>query len=134
MNATAATQAKPEPRPWLAHYPPAVPPEIGDPGYAGGPDRPRLPELWDTSRFRELRQGDQLRRDRRAARAFAAWLQAQGYRKGDRIALMMPNILAYPATIFARYSAATRSSTSTRSIRRASWRISSTIPALGCSS
>jgi long-chain acyl-CoA synthetase len=32
MNATAATQAKPEPRPWLAHYPAAVPPEIGDPG------------------------------------------------------------------------------------------------------
>ncbi|MDP3319368.1 MAG: AMP-binding protein [Bosea sp. (in: a-proteobacteria)] len=39
-------------------------------------------------------------RSGRAARAFAAWLQAKGYRKGDRIALMMPNILAYPATIF----------------------------------
>ena len=32
MNATTATQATTEPRPWLAHYPAAVPPEIGDPG------------------------------------------------------------------------------------------------------
>lgn len=28
--------------------------------------------------------------------AFAAWLQAQGVRKGDRVALMMPNCLQYP--------------------------------------
>src|SRR5690606_24056598 len=30
------------------------------------------------------------------ARAFAAWLQAQGVRSGDRVALMMPNCLQYP--------------------------------------
>ncbi len=35
----------------------------------------------------------------RAADAFAATLQAKGFRKGDRIALMMPNILAYPAAL-----------------------------------
>ncbi|MFJ5370476.1 AMP-binding protein, partial [Bosea sp. CER48] len=36
----------------------------------------------------------------RAAEAFAGWLQAKGLKKGDRVALMMPNILAYPPAIF----------------------------------
>jgi long-chain acyl-CoA synthetase len=34
------------------------------------------------------------------ARAVTAWLQAQGFVKGDRIALMMPNVMAYPPLIF----------------------------------
>jgi len=32
----------------------------------------------------------------RLARAFGAWLHAAGIRKGDRVALMMPNCLQYP--------------------------------------
>ncbi|MEQ1703862.1 MAG: AMP-binding protein, partial [Ilumatobacteraceae bacterium] len=32
----------------------------------------------------------------RLSAAFGAWLQAQGLRRGDRVALMMPNVLAYP--------------------------------------
>ncbi|MDH3924397.1 MAG: AMP-binding protein, partial [Xanthomonadales bacterium] len=31
---------------------------------------------------------------------FAAWLQSKGLVKGDRIALMMPNILQYPVALF----------------------------------
>jgi long-chain acyl-CoA synthetase len=100
MNATAATQAKPDPRPWLAHYPAAVPAEIGDPGTLADligracetfPTRPAFESFGKAISFAETG---------RAARAFAAWLQAKGCRKGDRVALMMPNILAYPATIF----------------------------------
>lgn len=34
------------------------------------------------------------------AQAFAAALQAKGYKKGDRVALMMPNAMAYPITLF----------------------------------
>ncbi len=34
------------------------------------------------------------------ARAFAAWLQSVGVQKGDRVALMMPNCLQYPAALF----------------------------------
>ena len=33
-------------------------------------------------------------------RAVAAWLSAQGYGRGDRIAVMMPNVMAYPAILF----------------------------------
>ena len=35
------------------------------------------------------------------SRDFAAWLQAQpGLEKGDRVALMMPNMLPYPIALF----------------------------------
>jgi long-chain acyl-CoA synthetase len=100
MNATAATQAKPEPRPWLAHYPPAVPPEIGDPGTLADLIGRACQTYGTRPAFESFGKAISFAETGRAARAFAAWLQAQGYRKGDRIALMMPNILAYPATIF----------------------------------
>ncbi|HEV2554536.1 MAG TPA: AMP-binding protein [Bosea sp. (in: a-proteobacteria)] len=100
MNATAATQAKPEPRPWLAHYPPAVPPEIGDPGTLADLIGRACETYGARPAFESFGKSISFAETGRAARAFAAWLQAQGYRKGDRIALMMPNILAYPATIF----------------------------------
>ena len=32
--------------------------------------------------------------------AFAGWLQSRGYQKGDRVALMMPNLLQYPVALF----------------------------------
>lgn len=34
------------------------------------------------------------------AREFAGWLQSKGMQKGDRVALMMPNILQYPVALF----------------------------------
>ncbi|MBX9909757.1 MAG: AMP-binding protein [Beijerinckiaceae bacterium] len=93
---------KPEQRPWLAHYPQAVPPQI-DADKVGTladlirtacttyADRPAFESFGKTISFAETG---------RAGQAFATWLQAKGFKKGDRIALMMPNILAYPATIF----------------------------------
>ena len=35
-----------------------------------------------------------------AATRFASWLQWQGLRPGDRVALMLPNILQYPVALF----------------------------------
>ena len=102
MTATGATQARNASRPWLAHYPPAVPPELAEAkigtladliGSACStyPNRPAFESFGKTITFAETR---------RAAEAFAGWLQAKGLKKGDRVALMMPNILAYPAAIF----------------------------------
>jgi long-chain acyl-CoA synthetase len=34
------------------------------------------------------------------SKAFAGWLQAKGLKKGDRVALMMPNLLQYPVALF----------------------------------
>ncbi|CAH1673759.1 Long-chain-fatty-acid--CoA ligase [Hyphomicrobiales bacterium] len=102
MNAIGATPAKHDLRPWLAHYPPAVPPELDEAKIGtlvdliltacaryGG--RPAFESFGKTITFAETL---------RAAEAFAGWLQAKGLKKGDRVALMMPNILAYPAAIF----------------------------------
>ena len=34
-----------------------------------------------------------------ASRAFAAWLQSKGLKRGARVAIMMPNVLQYPVAI-----------------------------------
>src|SRR6185437_5595397 len=34
------------------------------------------------------------------SRAFGAWLQQAGFKKGDRIAIMLPNTLQYPIALF----------------------------------
>jgi long-chain acyl-CoA synthetase len=34
------------------------------------------------------------------SKAFAAWLQHEGFKKGDRIAIMLPNTLQYPIALF----------------------------------
>jgi long-chain acyl-CoA synthetase len=102
MTAMNAASAKSDPRPWLKHYPAAVPPEL-DPAQIG-----TLADLIrhvcrhyaDREAFESFGKSISFAETGRAAQAFAGWLQEQGLKKGDRVALMMPNILAYPVTIF----------------------------------
>ncbi|WP_107316420.1 AMP-binding protein [Achromobacter xylosoxidans] len=54
-------------------------------------DKPAYLSVGKTMTYAEL---DRLTRD------FAAWLHANGLRKGDRVALMMPNLLQYPVCLF----------------------------------
>ena len=87
---------------WLKSYPPGVPAEI-DPSRmtslvqllrqacAAYRDRPAFEQMGRSITFAQL---DELTRD------FAAWLQAQGLAKGDRIAIMLPNTLQYPIALF----------------------------------
>jgi len=102
MNAIGATPARQDARPWLAHYPPAVPPQLDEErigtlaeliqtACATHAGRPAFESFGKTITFAETL---------RAAQAFGGWLQAKGYKPGDRIGLMMPNILAYPAALF----------------------------------
>ncbi len=90
-------------RPWLAHYPKGVPTEI-DPLAAGTiadiladsarkfADRPAYESFGKKLTYAEIE---------RASKAVTSWLQASGFVKGDRIAIMMPNVMAYPAVMFA---------------------------------
>jgi long-chain acyl-CoA synthetase len=89
-------------RPWLAHYPPAVPPVLDETQFGTLADliRAACATYAERPAFESFGKSISFAETGRAAQAFAAWLQAQGFQKGDRIALMMPNILAYPATIF----------------------------------
>lgn len=88
---------------WLKNYPEGVPAEIDVNAYASlvdifdesvrlfGP-RPAFVCMGKELTYAEL---DRLSRD------FAAWLQdAVGVKKGDRVALMMPNVLQYPVCLF----------------------------------
>jgi len=89
---------------WLQHYPQGIPFEITDEAarYAC------LPDLFTDSVQRHANQvaylsmGAQLTYQDvdRLSQQFAAWLQSVGVAKGDRVALMMPNLLQYPVCLF----------------------------------
>jgi long-chain acyl-CoA synthetase len=89
-------------RPWLAHYPDSVPTEIDvgklptltallEQSFREYASRPAFISFGKTLTFAEIE---------RHARAVGGWLQAQGLQKGDRVAIMMPNVMAYPASLF----------------------------------
>ncbi|WP_339533137.1 AMP-binding protein [Pseudomonas mucidolens] len=97
MNAVSLDQAE---RIWLNAYLPGVPSDID----AGIEDYPSLREVFleHLHKYRDrvayVSIGTEMTYADWQAQgiAFAAWLQAQGVRKGDRVALMMPNCLQYP--------------------------------------
>ena len=89
-------------RPWLASYPPNVPAEIDvvalgtinglfETSMAAFADRPAMLCFGSTMTYATLGQ---------QARDLAAWLTSQGLRKGDRVAIMLPNVPAYAVAIF----------------------------------
>ena len=90
-------------RPWLAHYPAGVPAEIPVDAYPSlvalmeesferHRARPAFKFMGSTLSFGEL--------DARS-RDFAAWLQQQGLQRGDRVAVMLPNVPQYPVVVAA---------------------------------
>jgi len=89
---------------WLASYPEGIPADITDEASAYA----SLPDLLEQSikryadRVAYLSMGAQLtyRDVDRLSQQFAAWLQSVGVAKGDRVALMMPNLLQYPVCLF----------------------------------
>ncbi|HVW67782.1 MAG TPA: AMP-binding protein [Steroidobacteraceae bacterium] len=86
---------------WLKSYPPGVPADI-DPNRlrslkallesscAAYADRVAFVQMGKSLTYREL---DEL------SRAFGAWLQKKGFKKGDRLAIMLPNTLQYPIAL-----------------------------------
>lgn len=88
---------------WLNRYPADVPAEIDPDRYQSlvdlfeqaasrFADRPAFVNMGETMTFRKLEE---------RSRAFAAYLQnGLGLQKGDRVALMMPNLLQYPVALF----------------------------------
>ena len=89
-------------KPWLASYPPDMPAEIDVDGLG------TLVDMFEASTARYAERtavicfGVALSYARLGtlARAFATWLQGQGVAKGDRVAIMMPNVPAYPVALF----------------------------------
>lgn len=87
---------------WLNNYPQGVPADI---------DIDHIPSLvalfdkacktfGDKVAFISMGREITYRQLDAEASEFAGWLQAKGLQKGDRVALMMPNILQYPVALF----------------------------------
>ena len=97
------TEAATTARPWVANYPPGVSPDLDLSRYAS------LVDLFDES-FRKYADrpayvcmGKTLTYGEwnRLSSALAAWLQSKGLKHGDRVAIMMPNLLQYPVAVAA---------------------------------
>jgi long-chain acyl-CoA synthetase len=88
---------------WLKQYPAEVPRDINLSLY------PSLVDLLDTSFKKNAAKPAYLMMGKsvsfaqvdEASRAFAAYLQSLGLEKGDRVAIMMPNLFQYPVAVAA---------------------------------
>jgi long-chain acyl-CoA synthetase len=90
-------------KPWLAQYPPGVPAEIDMQRFASLVDMQRdsCQRFADLVAYRSMGVSMSFRELDEASRAFAVWLQkSAGLQRGDRVALMMPNLLQYPVALF----------------------------------
>jgi len=89
---------------WLEHYPEGVPADITDQAAAYS----SLAEMFeescrryaDNTAYISMGVSMSYSQAHGKAQAFAAWLQSQGVARGDRVALMMPNLLQYPVCLF----------------------------------
>ncbi|CAH8198719.1 long-chain-fatty-acid--CoA ligase FadD [Vibrio aestuarianus] len=90
-------------KPWLSRYPSDVPETINPDMY------PSLVEMFEQSvhkyadqpAFMNMGSVMTFRKLEERSRAFAAYLQNElKLKKGDRVALMMPNLLQYPVALF----------------------------------
>ncbi len=91
-----------EPRPWLKNYPSGIPANINPEAYCS------LVELFEET-FEKYRKksafscmGKELTFDQldKQSKQFGAYLHSRGLVPGDKIALMMPNLLQYPIALF----------------------------------
>jgi long-chain acyl-CoA synthetase len=94
-------------RPWLDLYPPGVPKEIDTENLGTLVDlfHESVRSFAERPAYRSFGKSVSFAEIERHATAFSAWLRAQGIEKGDRVALMMPNVLAYPVAMFGAHLA-----------------------------
>ncbi|MCJ8520457.1 long-chain acyl-CoA synthetase [Pseudorhizobium tarimense] len=102
MNEVPMRGAKSGEKVWLASYPPSVPAEIPPLSYKSLAALfesccvEYLPRVAFSSMGREMTY----RELEAETRKVGAWLQAQGLVKGDRVAVMMPNVLQNPVVTY----------------------------------
>lgn len=91
------------PQPWIVSYPDGVPTSIPPLEYSSLADliirsfaehseKPAFTCMGRTLTYHQMHKHSD---------AFICWLQDNGFKKGDRVAIMMPNILQYPIAISA---------------------------------
>ncbi|MFB2567616.1 long-chain fatty acid--CoA ligase [Rhizobium sp. IMFF44] len=103
MNSVSAPSDRPQVKKiWLASYPDIVPAELPPLEHASlaelleescsrYADRPAFTSMGKSITYRDLDL---------QTRKIAAWLQSLGLQKGDRVAVMMPNVLQNPIAVY----------------------------------
>lgn len=93
--------------PWLKHYPQGIPANIDPTAYpsvvavleeifAKYPDAPAFSCMGKTMTFGQIDQ---------YSRQFGAYLHTRGVQPGDKVAIMMPNLLQYPIALYGAFRA-----------------------------
>jgi long-chain acyl-CoA synthetase len=88
---------------WLKNYPPGVPADIDPSAY------PSVVSLFEESFAKHRDSRAYVCMDKaltfgeidKLSTALGAWLQGRGLKRGDRVAIMMPNVLQYPVAVAA---------------------------------
>ncbi|MEY4363869.1 MAG: hypothetical protein RLZZ24_1221 [Pseudomonadota bacterium] len=90
-------------RPWLTSYPEGVPADVDVNAYPSltGLMQDSFTRFADRTAFTFMGKGMTYGDMDRQSRAFASYLKSLGLNKGDRVAVMMPNVLQYPAVVAA---------------------------------
>ncbi|MBR0557129.1 long-chain fatty acid--CoA ligase [Ciceribacter sp. L1K23] len=93
---------KAEEKLWLSSYPASVPAEIPAFEYNSLGDlfEASCAKYGDRLAFSSMGRGMSFGEIEAHSRAIGAWLQAQGLAKGDRVAVMLPNILQNPVIVY----------------------------------
>ena len=86
---------------WLKTYPPGVPADIDVSQYASTVDmmEESFQKFADRSAFSFMGKEMSYRQIEELSRTFGVYLQGLGLAKGDRVAVMMPNVLQYPIAV-----------------------------------
>ena len=90
-------------KPWLSAYPEGVPAEIDTQAYSSVVDlmQESFRQYGDRTAFSFLGKGLRYNELDRLSQVFAAYLQSLGLVLGDRVAIMLPNVLQYPIAVAA---------------------------------
>ncbi|MEY2684680.1 MAG: hypothetical protein RJA09_1824 [Pseudomonadota bacterium] len=90
-------------RPWLNAYPAGVPADIDATQYTSlvGLMEASFAQYADRTAYSYLGKSFTYSQTDQQSRALAAYLQARGLARGDRVAIMMPNVPQYPVAVAA---------------------------------
>ena len=87
---------------WLQHYDPRIEPEINPDAYSSLVDvfEQSVQKYRDKTAYINMGHSMSFAELDELSKQFAAYLQNSGLKRGDSVAIMMPNLLQYPVAIF----------------------------------